>query len=103
MKKLSVSRLNRIKKHLNEELQVITKIHDEGVRIRTNLYENIEKVDHSIKLNTCLNQLFTLQRVDIDCRDNGEFIEQDERIEEDGYYIRCADLDIILSELKQII
>ena len=59
--------------------------------------------EHSSELNISdvISRLLSLQRVDIDTQDNGEFIEQDERIEEDGRYIRSEDLDKLISELKR--
>jgi len=59
--------------------------------------------EHSSELNISdvISRLLSLQRVDIDTQDNGEFIEQDERIEEDGRYIRSEDLDRLISELKR--
>lgn len=60
---------------------------------------------HASELNIydVISRLLSLQRVDIDTYYNGEFIEQEERIEKDGKYIRSEDLDKLISELKQSI
>ena len=58
---------------------------------------------HSSELNISdvISRLLSIERFDIDTQDNGEFIEQYERVEEDGRYIRSEDLDKLISDLKR--
>ncbi|NPV12840.1 MAG: hypothetical protein HPY57_13795 [Ignavibacteria bacterium] len=64
---------------------------------------NFDVKDKKINISDIINRLLLLQRVDIDTLYNGEFIEKDERIEEDGQYVRSEDLDKLISELKQLL
>jgi len=63
--------------------------------------KTFEQQTSELNISDVISRLLSLQRVDIDTQDNGEFIEQDERIEEDGRYIRSEDLDRLISELKR--
>lgn len=47
-----------------------------------------------------LSMLQSLKRYDIDTSDNGEFIEQEEREESDGKYVKSSDIDQIIAMLK---
>lgn len=47
-----------------------------------------------------LSMLLALKRYDIDTSDNGEFIEQEERQETDGKYVKSEDIDKIINILK---
>jgi len=63
--------------------------------------QQINEAQENLNISDVISRLLSLQRVDIDTQDNGEFIEQDERIEDDGMYIRSKDLDKLISELKR--
>ena len=65
--------------------------------------QQLNEASENLNISDVISRLLSLQRVDIDTQDNGEFIEQDERIEEDGKFIRSKDLDKLISELKQIL
>jgi len=64
--------------------------------------QELNEASENLNISDVISRLLSLQRVDIDTQDNGEFIEQDERIEDDGRYIRSEDLDRLISELKRI-
>jgi hypothetical protein len=63
--------------------------------------QELNEASENLNISDVISRLLSLQRVDIDTQDNGEFIEQDERIEDDGRYIRSEDLDRLISELKR--
>ena len=63
--------------------------------------KTFEKHTSELNISDVISRLLSLQRVDIDTLDNGEFIEKHERIEEDGMYILSEDLDKLISELKR--
>lgn len=63
--------------------------------------KTFEQHTSELNISVVISRLLLLQRVDIDTQDNGEFIEQDERVEEEGRYIRSVDLDELISELKR--
>ena len=63
------------------------------------LLEEINKVKN-LTISDVISRLLSIERFDIDTQDNGEFIEQDERVEQDGRYTRSEDLDKLISDLK---
>jgi predicted transcriptional regulator len=63
--------------------------------------KTFEQHTSELNISDVISRLLSLQRVDIDTLDNGEFIEKHERIEEDGRYIISEDLDKLISELKR--
>ena len=63
--------------------------------------KTFEKHTSELNISDVISRLLSLQRVDIDTLDNGEFIEKHERIEVDGMYILSEDLDKLISELKR--
>ena len=65
--------------------------------------QQLNEATEKLNISGVISRLLSLQRIDIDTQDNGEFIEKDERIEEDGEYIRSEDLDKLISELKQLL
>lgn len=50
-----------------------------------------------------LTLLKALKRYDIDTVDNGEFIEQIEREEEDGKYVKADDIENLIIQLAKIV
>ena len=68
---------------------------------KDNKNTELDNKDEKLHISDVISRLLSLQRVDIDTLDNGEFIEKDERIEEDGRYIISEDLDKLISELKR--
>jgi predicted CopG family antitoxin len=68
---------------------------------KDNKNTELDNKDENLNISDVISRLLSLQRVDIDTLDNGEFIEKDERIEEDGRYIISEDLDKLISELKR--
>jgi hypothetical protein len=63
--------------------------------------QELNEASENLNISDVISRLLSLQRVDIDTLDNGEFIEKHERIEEDGRYIISEDLDKLISELKR--
>jgi hypothetical protein len=63
--------------------------------------QSFNEHQENLNISDVISRLLSLERVDIDTQDNGEFIEKDERVEEDGRYIRSEDLDKLISELKR--
>lgn len=47
-----------------------------------------------------VDRLFELQRLDIDPQHNGEFIELGEIIEEDGKYVKWADVRKLITDIR---
>jgi hypothetical protein len=68
---------------------------------KDNKNTELDNKDEKLHISDVISRLLSLQRVDIDTLDNGEFIEKHERIEEDGMYIISEDLDKLISELKR--
>lgn len=58
----------------------------------------------NLNLSEFIHRLSLLERLDIDGCDNGEFIQNVERIEpEDGQYIRSEDLDKLITEFRHLL
>ena len=51
-------------------------------------------------INPIIESLKSIKRFDLDPVNNGEFIENVERLEEDGKYIKSEDLKSLLDELE---
>jgi hypothetical protein len=66
-------------------------------------FEIFKKEKSELNISDVINCLSSLQRLDIDTEYNGEFIEINERIEDDGKYVRSSDLDKLIIELKSFI
>ena len=49
--------------------------------------QQLNEATEKLNISGVISRLLSLQRIDIDTQDNGEFIEKDERIEEDGEYM----------------
>jgi Fe-S-cluster formation regulator IscX/YfhJ len=47
-----------------------------------------------------IDRLFELQRLDIDPQYNGEFIELDEIIEDDGKYVKWSDVRKLITDIR---